>query len=133
MKNKKLTNTLLYILPAVAAVLNALPWCVRLQFASGPDESFYEFFSGYSLIPVGYGMWSHMLAGVFGVILLAMGLLHARSENARLRKWMLTVAIVALLMSVTPLTFGTATAVSTLVALALGAEAAILYRLSEET
>ena len=132
MNNKKLTNILLYLFPGVAAVLNAMPWCVRLQFASGPDESFYEYFSGFSLIPVGYGMWSHMLAGVCGVILLVMGLVHARNENVRVRKWMLTVSVVALLMGVTPLAFGTATAVSTLVALALGAEAAILYRLSED-
>lgn len=132
MNNKKLTNIALYVLPALAAVLNALPGCVRLQFAAGPDDIIFEFFSGYSLIPVGYGMWSHMLAGVFGIALLAMGLIHARNENVRLRKWMMTVAVVAVLMGVTPLAFGTATAVSTLVALALGAEAVILYRLSEE-
>lgn len=132
MKNEKLTNILLWVLPAVAAVLNALPWCVRMQFAAGPDETFFEYFSGYSLIPAGYGVWSHMLAGVFGAVLLVMGLFHVRSESPRLRKWMLTVSIVALLMAVTPLAFGTATAISTLVALALGAEAAILYRMSED-
>ena len=132
MTKKKITNIALYVLPAVAAVLNALPWCVRLHFASGPDESFYEFFSGFSLIPVGYGMWSHMLAGIGGVILFAMGLIHAKKEDPRLIKWMLSVSVVALLMGITPLAFGTATAVSTLVALAIGAEAALLYRLRED-
>lgn len=130
MNNKKLTNILLYVLPAVAAVLNALPWCVQLQFM-GDGEVFVEYFSGYSLIPVGYGLWSHMLAGVCAAVLTVLGLIHARNEAPRLLRWMLTISVVGLMMGLTPLAFGTATAVSTLVALAIGAEAAMLYRLRE--
>ena len=132
MNKKKLTHIALYVLPALAAVLNALPWCVRLQFAAGPDDIIFEFFSGYSLIPVGYGMWSHMIAGICAVILVVIGLIHARTEAPRLLKWMLSISIVGLMMSVSPLALGTATAVSTLVALTLGAEAVIVYRLRED-
>ena len=132
MNNIKLTNILLYVLPAVAAVLNALPWCVRMQFMGDGGETFTEYFSGYSLIPAGYGMWSHMIAGVCAVILLVIGLIHARKETPRLLKWMMSISVVGLMMSVTSLALGTATAVSTLVALAIGAEAVIVYRLRED-
>ena len=131
MKNKKLTNILLCVFPALAALLNALPWRVRLQF-KGDGEVFTDYFSGFSMIPWGYGLPSHMIAGVCAVALLAMGLLNARSDSVRLLKYMLIVSIVGLMMAATPFAFGTATAVSALVALAIGAEAAILYRLRED-
>ena len=129
--SKKLTNILLCVFPALAAVLNALPWCVRLQFM-GDGEVFTEYFSGFSLLPWGYGLPSHMIAGLSAIVLLAMGLLNARNESTGLLKGMLIVSIVGLMMAATPFAFGTATAISTLVALAIGAEAAILYRLRED-
>ena len=132
MNNKKLTNLLLCLLPAAAVILTALPWCVRLRFAAGPDEIIYEYFSGFSLIPVGYALWSPMVAGICAIVLTVMGMIHMRREDPRLLKVMMIIAIVGLMMSVTTLALGTTTAVSALVALAIGADAALLYRLRED-
>ena len=127
MNDKKLAHKLLYLLPLAAAVLTALPWCAKLRFMA-EGEYFFEYFSGYSLIPVGYAVWSPMVAGICGLILAALGFAHARNGQPRLR-WMMSISIVAVLMSVTPLAFGTMTIVGFLVFLAHGAEAVLLYRL----
>ena len=131
MNNNKLTNILLCVFPALAAVLNALPWCVKLRFM-GDGEVFTEYVSGFSMLPVGYGIWAHMIAGLCGIALLVMGLLYARNARVGLLKAMLSVSVVGLMMAATPFAFGTASAVSTLVALAIGAEAAMVYRLRED-
>lgn len=133
MNDKKLTNLLLWVFPAAAVVLTALPWCVKMRFASGPGEYFFEYFSGFSLIPAGYAMWSPMVTGICAIVLTVMGLIYSRKEQPRLLKWMMSIVIAAVLMSVTPLAFGTMTIVGLLVAAALGAEAVLLYHLRLET
>ena len=132
MNDKKLTNLLLWVFPAAAVVLTALPWCVKMRFASGPGEYFFDYFSGFSLIPVGYAMWSPMITGICAIVLTVLGLIYSRKEQPRLLKVMMTIAIVGLLMSVTTLALGATTAVSALVALAIGGDAALLYRLRED-
>ena len=132
MNDKKLTNKLLYLLPAAAAILTALPWCAKLRFMAEADGAYvFEYFSGYSLIPMGYGIWSPLITGICGIILAALGFAHARNEQPRLLRWMMSIAVVAVLMSLTPLFLGTMTIVGFLVFLALGAEAVVLYRLHE--
>lgn len=126
--DKKLMNKLLVLLPAAAVVLTALPWCVKMRFM-GDGEYFIEYFSGFSLIPMGYAMWSPMITGVCAAVLTILGLLCVRQGREKLQRPMMSIAIVAVLMSITPLAFGTMTIVGFLVFLALGAEAVVLYKL----
>ena len=130
MNDKKLMNRLLWLLPLAAAVLTALPWCAKLRFMA-EDTYFFEYFSGFSLVPVGYGMWSPMMAGIGSIVLAVLGFVHERNEQPRLLRWMMSINIVAVLMSITPLAFASMTIVGSLVALCLGAEAVIVYRLRE--
>ena len=132
MIDKKLMHKLLYLLPLAAAVLTALPWCAKLRFMADGGEYFFEYFSGYSLVPAGYGVWSYMVTGICGAVLAVMGFLYARNEQPRLLRWMMSVSIVAVLMGVTPLAFGTMTIVSFLVFACLGAAAVVVYRLRQD-
>ena len=130
MNNKKLMHKLLYLLPAAAAVLTALPWCAKIPFSTD-GEYFFEYFSGYSLVPASFGVWSPMVTGICAIVLAVLGFFYARSQQPRLLRWMMSVAIVAVLMSITPLTFATMTIVGLLVCLALGADAVVLYLLRQ--
>ena len=132
MIDKKLMHKLLWLLPLAAAVLTALPWCAKLRFFAD-GEYFFEYFSGYSLVPAGYGVWSYMVTGICGAVLAVLGFLHARNEQPRLLRWMMSVSIVAVLMGITPLAFGTMTIVSFLVLACLGATAVVVSRLRQDT
>ena len=128
MNNKKLMHKLLYLLPAAAAVLTALPWCAKLRlFADG--EYFFEYFSGYSLVLTDYGVWCNMVTGIYSVVLAILGFVHARNEKPQLLSWIMDVSIVAVMMGVTPLAFGSVTIVGSLVFACLVATAVVVYRL----
>lgn len=129
--DKKTTDRLLYLLPLAAVVLTALPWCVKMRFL-GENGYFIEYFSGFSLVPPGYALWSPMLTGICAAALTGLGFFHARSGQPRLLRWMTTLTLVAVLMGATSLAFGAMTVVSFLVLLALGAEMVLLYRLRME-
>ena len=127
MKKCNLTSFLLVFLSAVAATLNALPNAVKLNFAASPEEIITSYFSGYSLVPVGYAVWGAMAAGIGAIALTLLGIAGAVKWNAELRKWMLWIAVVSVVMSMTTLLFGAMTAIGGVITVLLAVEAVLLY------
>ena len=125
MNKKKLWNFLLILLPLAAAVLNALPNAVRLNFAT-PEKVLPSYFSGYSPVPVGYACWGAMLAGIGAIVLTVMGIIAAVTDNGKLRGWIQGVAVAAALMGLTMLPMGNMTLVGWLVTGLLAAEALLI-------
>ena len=48
----------------LALLLEALPWSVTMRFSNGPGKYVTESFSYFSLLPVGYGVFLPLLAGL---------------------------------------------------------------------
>ena len=129
MKNRKLMNMLLIILPLGAVLLNPLPDSVRMRFAD-QDGPFYSYESGFSLIPVGYANWGHMLAGIGAGMLAVLAVicwLHG-SEKGYGRIFGLALAA-AIILVLCMLLFGSGTVYSWQMAAALAAEALLAYRM----
>ena len=116
----------LLLLPGGAAFLNALPKAVMLRFA-GPEQSFYEYYSGFDLLPVGYAVWGPMLAGASAVILVVLGAIALVKPGKIMRKWMLGLAIFGCVMSLSPAILGTLTPIGGVIAVLLAAEAVTLW------
>ncbi|MBE6975921.1 MAG: hypothetical protein E7439_01830 [Ruminococcaceae bacterium] len=123
---KNLIRICLLLLPGCAALLNALPKAVMLRFA-GPEQSFYEYFSGFDLLPVGYAVWGPMLAGVSAAILAVLGAIALYKPTKTLKKWMLGLAAFGCVMSLSPMILGTLTPIGGIVATLLAAEAVTLW------
>lgn len=121
MKNK-IFHLLLVVLPAAAAVLNGLPKSVRMRFAD-QDGPFYAYESGFSMIPVGYANWGHMLAGIAACVLAVLALAYFFRPQDKLRKVMTGISIAAAtVLMLCMLLFGSGTLYSWAVAVLLIAE-----------
>lgn len=125
MKKRKFWSILLILLPLIAAVLNALPNAVKLNFAT-PERTLPTYFSGYSMVPVGYACWGAMIAGVGGIVLTVMGIIAAVTNNGKLRGRMQGIAMAAALMGLTMLPMGNMTLVGAIVTALLAAEALLI-------
>lgn len=128
MKNL-ISHLLLVVLPAAAAVLNGLPKSVRMRFAD-QDGPFYAYESGFSMIPVGYANWGHMLSGIGACILLVLALVYFFRPQDKLRKVMTGISITATAVLVLCMVlFGSGTLYSWAVAVLLAAEAMLLLKI----
>lgn len=126
---KKVSHLLLVVLPAAAAVLNGLPKSVRMRFAD-QDGPFYAYESGFSMIPVGYANWGHMLSGIGACILLVLALVYFFRPQDKLRKVMTGISITATAVLVRCMVlFGSGTLYSWAVAILLAAEAMLLLKI----
>lgn len=123
---KKMKNLLLIALPAAAAVLNGFPNSVRMRFAD-PDGSFYAYESGFSMLPVGYANWGHMLAGIGACILVVLAILHFFRPSDKLDRGMVTISIAAaVILTLCMVMFGSGTIYSWSVAILLALDAMML-------
>ncbi len=128
MKNL-ISHLLLVVLPAAVAVLNGLPKSVRMRFAD-QDGPFYAYESGFSMIPVGYANWGHMLSGIGTCILLVLALVYFFRPQDKLRKVMTDISITATAVLVLCMVlFGSGTLYSWAVAILLAAEAMLLLKI----
>ena len=128
MKNL-ISHLLLVVLPAAAAVLNGLPESVRMRFAD-QDGPFYAYESGFSMIPVGYANWGHMLSGIGACILLVLALVYFFRPQDKLREVMTGISITATAVLVLCMVlFGSGTLYSWAVAILLAAEAMLLLKI----
>ena len=128
MKNL-ISHLLLVVLPAAAAVLNGLPESVRMRFAD-QDGPFYAYESGFSMIPVGYANWGHMLSGIGACILLVLALVYFFRPQDKLRKVMTGISITATAVLVLCMVlFGSGTLYSWAVAVLLAAEVMLLLKI----
>ena len=126
---KLISHLLLVVLPAAAAVLNRLPESVRMRFAD-QDGPFYAYESGFSMIPVGYANWGHMLSGIGACILLVLALVYFFRPQDKLRKVMTGISITATAVLVLCMVlFGSGTLYSWAVAILLAAEAMLLLKI----
>ena len=119
---KKALPILYTVLSAAAAVLNTLPTAVKMRFA-GPDQYFYEYCSGYDLLPIGYGIWGPMLGGVAAIVLVILGVCVLIKPRVALKRWMLALTAFGWIMCISPTLLGmqtvTGVIISTLLAVQL--------------
>ena len=99
---KKVVPILYLILSAATVILNALPTAVKLQFASGPDQYYYEYFSGFDIVPLGYAVWGPLLGGVVAIVLVVHSICLLIKPNAVLKKWMLGLTAFSWIMFISP-------------------------------
>ena len=126
---KLISHLLLVVLPAAAAVLNGLPKSVRMRFVD-QNVPFYAYESGFSMIPVGYANWGHMLSGIGTCILLVLALVYFFRPQDKLRKVMAGISITATAVLVLCMVlFGSGTLYSWAVAVLLAAEAMLLLKI----
>ncbi|MBP3672684.1 MAG: hypothetical protein J6J18_02515 [Oscillospiraceae bacterium] len=126
MKNGYPVDIISVILSAGAAILNATPRVVMMRFA-GDGYTLYDYVSGFSLTPVGYGIWGAMAAGICAIVLTVLGIINCVKNSARLRKWMLGISVLALLMILSLLLVGSMTFISFIIAVLLAVETLFLY------
>lgn len=125
MKNKKMLCAILIIVSLAAAVLNATPNAVLMRFGT-ENGTIYKYVSGFSMLPVGYGIWGAMVAGICSVILTVLGIIGLMKESTALRKWMLGISVLALLMRLSLLFFGSMTFIGILISVLLAAETVLI-------
>ena len=131
MKDKKILKILLIVLPVVAVFLNALPNSVRMRFADqgGP---FYSYESGFSIIPVGYANWGHMLAGIAAVVVTVLAIICMVRKSEKLVRIMFGLALTgSIILVLCMLLFGSGTIYSWLMAAALAAETLLAFKMKE--
>ena len=69
MKNKKFFSVLLVILPAIAAILTAMPGAVVMRFYAGPgNDYFLREVSGFARVLIGYAQPFPFLAGTSAIV-----------------------------------------------------------------
>ena len=119
---KHIRKLLLVAFPVMAALLNGVPRSVRMRFAS-PEGPFYVYESGFSMIPVGYANWGHMLAGIGACILAVLAIVYCLRPSDSLVKGLRIVSIVAAVILVLCMVmFGSETPYSWAIAVLLAAE-----------
>lgn len=126
MKNQKMLDLIPVILSAAAAILMVTPNAVLMRFGT-ENGTLYKYVSGFSMLPVGYGIWGAMATGVCSVVLTILGTVNIIKGSAVLRKWMFGISILALLMCLSLLFFGSMTFIGILVSVLLAAQTVLLY------
>ena len=119
------------ILSAGVVILNATSRVVQMRFATG-EYTLYDYASGFSLLPVGYGIWGAMAAGIAAIVLTILGIRNCVKGGERLRRWMLGIAIFALVMILSLLIVGSMTFISFIIAVLLTSDVLVLHDMKKE-
>ena len=130
MKKARFIHLVSAVLGAAIVILNATPNCVLMRFMGDPafgDAYYYSYHSGFSLLPVGYGIWGAMLAGIGGGVLVLLSLFGIFRDSMGLRKGQLAVTIGALLAVLSLLIVGGMTFISGIISVILASEAVVLF------
>lgn len=130
MKKRKLLTLLTIFLPMAAALLSAMPNAVKLNFAT-PDETIVEYFSGYSMMPVGYAVWGAFGGAVGAVVITLLGAVTAIRKGKGIINAMFIIALIASALSLSTALFGCMTAVGGIITALLIAEAGLVYYIRE--
>ncbi|MBR4288879.1 MAG: hypothetical protein IKT50_05535 [Clostridia bacterium] len=103
MKNKRI----LFILPAVITVLEALPYGAVCNFAT-PEESeaIRKTYSYFDLTPYGYANFGPFLTALCTLVLLVLGILFLVREGRSVLAAIRFVSLLGTLFSLMPLTLG---------------------------
>lgn len=119
---------LLLIPPVVSFILELLPYGVILKFADGPDSTFTETYSYFSLLPFGYAVFGPLIAAVLTCAMFAVTVIYVFTANRWLRNTTMVLAMITALLSVSPALYGLErlSIINAVVALLLSVEAVIL-------
>lgn len=132
MKKQKILRIMTILLPLAAALLSALPWAVKLNFAT-PEERLVEYFSAFSMTPVGYAVWGAMAGGIGAIVLTVLAVVTVFKEDAGITNAMLTIAMIAAVMCLSTTLFGNMTILGGIITALLAADAVLLYYLKKQT
>lgn len=64
-----------------AIILMAIPYGVAMTFAPGPSERVINYYSYFSMIPLGYGNWFPIIAAFLSIAVLLLILLSIKKSN----------------------------------------------------
>ena len=129
MNKGKFLHTVSLILSIAAVILNAMPNCVLMRFMGDPAEGsyFYNYYSGFSMLPVGYAIWGAMLAGIGAGLLAVLSLIGLFRDGQELRRWQLGTAVMSLVSILSLLFFGSMTYISGIIAVIFASETVLLF------
>ena len=113
-KDRKLLEVFLVVLPAVAAVLTALPFSFILEFSGGSS-----YVSGFDMLLIGYGNWEPMVTGILSIVLALRGIWYVLRKNRQPFRGVTGMAFVACAFSLVSIFFKAATLYSLLISAAL--------------
>lgn len=127
MKHPILRKIALPLLPLLALILECLPMGVAMNFMGDPavGDTFTEYVSYFSLLPVGYGNVFPMLTGAVTAVLLIVAVIHLFRPGDKLMKWLGHLAKAALIVNIVQLFFSSMTAIGWLVFCLLSLEAGL--------
>lgn len=119
---------LLLIPPVISFILELLPYGVILKFSDGPDSTFTETYSYFSLLPFGYAVFGPLIAAVLTCAMFAVTVIYVFTANKWLRNTTMVLAMITALLSVSPVLYGLEylSLINAVVALLLSVEAVIL-------
>ena len=127
MKKQKRLQLLSVVLPMAAALLSALPNVVRMDWMGG----YVTYCSGYSLLPVGYGIGGPFCAAVCALVLTVLSAAAMRCKRKPLAGPLTVVAVLAALLSLSVALFGLITVAGGVIALLLAGDAVVLFLLKQ--
>ena len=129
MNKGKFLHTVSLVLSIAAVILNAMPNCVLMRFMGDPAEGsyFYNYCSGFSMLPVGYAIWGAMLAGIGAGLLAVLSLIGLFRDGQELRRWQLGTAVMSLVSILSLLFFGSMTYISGIIAVIFASETVLLF------
>ncbi len=107
------------LLPAAVLALGALPNSVVMYFARYQGDRYEQFYSFYSLMPLGYGNWGPMLTMALSAVLLVACLWNAVKPSRPRERLTALLAFVALLASLLNLLFHEMTPIGWIISLLL--------------
>lgn len=67
----------------LSIILMALPFGIPMIFAPGPEERVTQYYSYFSMIPIGYGNWSPILTAFLSVVILILLFISFKKEMNR--------------------------------------------------
>lgn len=110
---------LLPLLPAAVLALGAVPDSVVMHFANYQGDPYEQFYSYFSLMPLGYGNWGPMLTMALSAVLLAVCIWNAVKPSRPRQRLTALLALVALMASLLNLLFQEMTAIGWIISLLL--------------
>lgn len=97
---------LLLIAPVIALILECFPYSVTLKFADGPNSTYTEAYSYFSLTPFGYATFGPLPAAVLTCVVILLTLIYIFRPNTGLKSTVGVLSIVAAVLSISPIIFG---------------------------
>lgn len=98
----------------VAIILMLTPYGVAMKFAPSATERITNYFSYFSLVPIGYGNWFPMITGVLSIIIFALLLIGTKSTTVR-RSVLICLSLCITISMLSWIIFGTFSIVGALV------------------